>query len=168
MILPLAASSVFSTFQSPVRSMSAFFRGGEGLRHARSQAYPHWLRTQAERHIDHNRSDLIQSITCDRLHVNSNSKFVDYMRIQNSKFKLSDPVVRSSSKFMYRAFRTWRIDCEYSQLPTITPSYCSSIRILTHVHVSSISLFPLSYQLQNSYTGHFAYSESIASTHERV
>ena len=54
----------------------------------------------------------------------------DRMRIQISKFKLSDPVVRLTSKFMYRAFHTWRIDCEYSRSPVTTPSYCSSIRIL--------------------------------------
>ena len=133
--------------------------GGEGG--LRSQAYPHWLRNQAERRIDHNRSDLIQSITVD-------SNFKIQKHVGTCEFKLSDPVVRSSSKFMYRAFRTWRIDCEYSRLPVTTPSYCSSIRILIHVHVSPISLFPLSDQVQNSYTGHFAHSESIASTHERV
>ena len=96
-----------------------------------------------------------------------------YMWIQISKtctceFKFSDPIVRSSSKFMYRAFRTWRIDCEYSRLPVTTPSYCSSIRILTHVHVFSKSLFPLSNLIQNWLTGHFAHGESIASTREHM
>ena len=86
------------------------------------------------------------------------------MWIQNSKFKFSDPVVRSSSKFMYRLFRTWRIDCDHSRLPVTTPSYCSSIRILTHVHVSSISVILLSDRVQNSCTGYFAHDESIATT----
>ena len=88
----------------------------------------------------------------------------DHMRIQNSKFKLSDPVVRSSSKFMYRAFRTWRIDCECSRSPVTTPSYCSSIRMAIHAHVFSkfikesppSGFEPQTFQLTAEYANQYA------------